>query len=120
MLKYWLWLAELPGLTNQARLALLRHFGTPENAFYADAGEILLTEGMTKKQAAALEEKSLSAAERILADCRRLGLRVLTVQDAEYYICCQLHKGPIRSLTRQSLISLHCGAISSISLICAL
>ena len=84
MLKYWLWLAELPGLTNQARLALLRHFGTPENAFYADAGEILLTEGMTKKQAAALEEKSLSAAERILADCRRLGLRVLTVQDAEY------------------------------------
>ena len=46
MLKYWLWLAELPGLTNQARLALLRHFGTPENAFYADAGEILLTENI--------------------------------------------------------------------------
>ena len=74
MLKYWLWMAELPGLTNQARLAFLRHFGTPENAFYADAGEILLTE----------EVNSLAAAEKILEDCRRLGLRILTFQDAEY------------------------------------
>ncbi|WP_297986986.1 DNA-processing protein DprA [uncultured Oscillibacter sp.] len=84
MLKYWLWLAELPGLTNQARLAFLRHFGTPENAFYADAGEILLTEGVAREQAEALEEKSLAAAEKILEDCRRLGLRILTFQDAEY------------------------------------
>ncbi|WP_295745028.1 DNA-processing protein DprA, partial [uncultured Oscillibacter sp.] len=84
MLKYWIWMAELPGLTNQARLALLRHFGTPENAYYADAGEILLTEGITKKQAEALEEKNLAAAGKILSDCRRLGLRILTFQDAEY------------------------------------
>lgn len=84
MLKYWLWLGELPGLTNQARLALLRHFETPENAFYADAGEVLLTEGITRKQAEALENKDLSAADRILEDCRRLGLRILTFQDAEY------------------------------------
>lgn len=84
MLKYWLWLAELPGLTNQARLALLRHFGAPENAFYADAGEIALTEGITEKQAEALADKRLDAAEKILSDCRRLGLRILTIQDAEY------------------------------------
>lgn len=84
MLKYWIWLAELPELTNQARLALLRHFGTPENAFYADAGEILLTEGITRAQAEALDNKSLAAAERVLEDCRRLGLRILTFQDAEY------------------------------------
>lgn len=84
MLKYWLWLAELPGLTNLSRLALLRHFGTPENAFYADAGEILLTEGITKRQAEALENHDLSGAHRILGDCQRLGLRILTFQDAEY------------------------------------
>lgn len=84
MLKYWLWLAELPELTNQTRLALLRHLGTPENAFYADAGEILLTEGITRAQAEALDNKSLDAAQKILEDCRRLGLRILTFQDAEY------------------------------------
>ena len=36
MLKYWVWLAELPGLKGPARLALLRHFGSPEDLFFAD------------------------------------------------------------------------------------
>ena len=44
MLKYWLWLTERPGLTSQVRLALLRHFGTPEAVYYADPEELLLTE----------------------------------------------------------------------------
>ena len=83
-LKYWLWLAELRGLKNQTRLALLRHFGTPEDVFYADTGEILLTEGITREQAAILEDHRLHTAERILADCQRLDLRLLTIQDAEY------------------------------------
>ena len=83
-MKFWLWLAELPGLTNQTRLALLRHFGTPENVFYADPGEILLTEGITREQAALLEDHRLDTAERILADCQRLGQHILTIQDAAY------------------------------------
>ena len=83
-LKYWLWLAELRGLSNQTRLALLDHFGTPEDVFYADAGEILLTEGITREQAACLEHHDLTAADRILADCQRLNLRILTIRDAEY------------------------------------
>lgn len=83
-LKYWLWLTELRGLKNQTRLALLRHFGTPEDVFYADAGEILLTEGITREQAAILEDHRLDTADRVLADCQRLNLRLLTIQDAEY------------------------------------
>ena len=83
-LKYWLWLTELRGLKNQTRLALLRHFGTPEDVFYADAGEILLTEGSTREQAAILEDHRLDTADRVLADCQRLDLRLLTIQDAEY------------------------------------
>ena len=83
-LKYWLWLTELRGLKNQTRLALLRHFGTPEDVFYADAGEILLTEGITREQAAILEDRRLDTADRVLADCQRLNLRLLTIQDAEY------------------------------------
>lgn len=83
-LKYWLWLAELRGLSNQTRLALLRHFGTPEDVFYADTGEILLTEGITREQASLLENHDLSSADAILADCQRLGLQILTIQDAAY------------------------------------
>ena len=83
-LKYWVWLAECRGVSNQARLALLRHFGSPEDVFYADAGEILLTEGITREQAKALEDHKLDKTDKILADCQRLGLRILTIQDAEY------------------------------------
>ena len=83
-LKYWLWLTELRGLGNQARLALLRRFSSPEDVFYADTGEILLTEGITRAEAALLENHDLNDADRILADCQRLDVRILTIQDAEY------------------------------------
>ena len=83
-LKYWVWLSECRGVSNQAVLALLRHFGSPEDVFYADTGEILLTEGITREQAKALEDHKLDKADKILADCQRLGLRILTIQDAEY------------------------------------
>ena len=83
-LKYWLWLTELPGLTNQTRLALLRHFPTPEDVDYADPEEVLLTEGITREQAKLLEDKDCSGADRILADCQRLDLDLLTIQDAGY------------------------------------
>jgi len=84
VLKFWLWLTNLPGLTNQTRLALLRHFGTPEDIFYADPEEILLTEGINRAQAALLENHKLDTAEKILADCRQLGHHILTIQDAAY------------------------------------
>ena len=81
-LKYWLWLTELPGLTNQTRLALLQHFPTPEDVYYAEAEEVLLTEGITREQAILLENKDCAAADRILADCQRLNVNILTLQDA--------------------------------------
>lgn len=84
MLKYWLWLAELPGLNNQTRLALLRHFGSPEDIFFADREELLLAEDVSSDQAELALNHDLAAADRILADCERLGQRVMTIRDAEY------------------------------------
>ena len=84
MLKYWLWLAELPGLGNQARLALLRHFGSPEAIFLADREELLLAEGVEPEQAELALNRDLAGAEWLLRECQRLGLRILTIQDAEY------------------------------------
>lgn len=83
-LKYWLWLAGLPGLRGAVRLALLERFPSPEDLFFADSGEILLTEGITREQAALLENKNLSEADRILGECEKQNLRILTMQDADY------------------------------------
>ena len=84
MLKYWVWLAELPRLKGPFRLALLRHFGSPEDIFVADREELLLAEDVPPGQAELALNRDLSAADRILADCQRLGQRILTIQDAEY------------------------------------
>lgn len=84
MLKYWVWLSELP-IGNQARLALLRHFASPEEIYYAEAEELELAEGLTKEQIQrVLRNKDLSGANRILGECQRLGQRILTIQDAGY------------------------------------
>ena len=83
-LKFWLWLTELPGLSNQTRLALLRRFPAPEDVYYAAPEEVLLTEGITREQAKLLEDKDCAAAEQILADCERLGIQIVTISDAIY------------------------------------
>ena len=83
-LKYWLWLASLPGVGGVMKNRLLEHFGGPEEVYCSDSGEYFLVEGMTRAAAARLEEKSLEEADRILGDCDRLGLRILTLRDTEY------------------------------------
>ena len=83
-LKYWVWLSEVKGLTNRSKLLLLDYFGTPENVYYADEDEYRIVEGIEPRQIALLAEKSLENADRILGACSRLGLRLLTMQDADY------------------------------------
>ena len=83
-LKYWVWLSEVKALSSRAKLLLLEHFGTPEEIYYADAGEYRLVKDLLPRQAELLSDKSLAGADQILGDCQRLGLRILTMQDADY------------------------------------
>ena len=83
-LKYWVWLTAMPGLTESSKLLLLSHFSSPEDVYYADADALLQVEGLGREQAALLENKSLASAERILSDCAREGIFILTMADALY------------------------------------
>ena len=83
-LKYWIWLAQLPCVSRQLKLALLEHFGEPDAIYYGEKPEYSLVEGMTQSAARALTDKSLEGADRILGDCDRLGLRIITIRDTEY------------------------------------
>ena len=83
-LKYWIWLSELRGLRRQTRVALAQHFETPEELYYADPGEVLLTEGITREEAAVLQNKDLRRSEEILEVCERQDYRILTIADAAY------------------------------------
>lgn len=83
-LKYWVWLCEVKGLTNRSKLLLLDYFGSPERIYCAEEEEYHLVEGLEKRQSALLADKSMDGADRILGACERLGLRILTMQDADY------------------------------------
>lgn len=81
--KYWLWLTTRKGVDSAAALTVLDHFVTPERAYYADPEEYDL---MPLPPAArkGLLDKELRQADAILGDCQRLGLRIMTFQDADY------------------------------------
>lgn len=83
-LRYWIWLSEAAGPGSGTAEKVLRHFGTPEKVFFARENELKETPGLTKAELAALCRKDLSSARRALDRCTELGLRVITVSDAEY------------------------------------
>ena len=83
-LKYWVWLTNVPGLTNRSRWLLLDHFQSPEEIYYAQEEQYLLVEGMTTEQAALLQQKSLQRSDEILAECAAKDIFIVTVQDAAY------------------------------------
>ena len=83
-LKYWLWLTRLKGVRNQTRHLLLKRFVSPEEIFFADRAELLLTKGLDPRQAELFSDHSLDEADRILGECQRLDIQLLTMQDAAY------------------------------------
>lgn len=80
----WLWLTTRPGLGPAGALALLDHFVTPERVFYADGEEYALVAGLSPRARISLEGKDMGAVDKILGDCDRLGIQILTLQDSQY------------------------------------
>ena len=82
--KHWLWLSTLQGVSLQLKHSLLDHFGDPEAIYYGQREEYLLAPGMTGAAADALADKDTSGADRILEDCARMGLQLLSLRDTAY------------------------------------
>ena len=83
-LKYWVWLTTRKGLSGPCRHALLEHFGSPEEIYYAEPVDLRQVEGITADQLRDLENKSLDSALVILEECARKDIFLLTMQDALY------------------------------------
>ncbi len=81
---HWLWLASLPGVSDRMKNILMNHFVDPEDIYFADEETFSHIEGLTAEARQALKEKNLNLAEKILADCQRAKLQILTLRDAAY------------------------------------
>lgn len=83
-LKYWLWLTTRTGLGAKGAQRLVEQFGSPEAVYFADRGEYDRVPDLSAWTKESLGRKSLDESDRILGDCDRLGIRVMTCQDADY------------------------------------
>ncbi len=83
-LKHWIWLSQRRGLAGQGAVRVLERFGTPELVHAADEEAYRLVGGLSDGTIRSLMNKSLDLADEILGDCDRLGIQLLTLQDAAY------------------------------------
>ena len=84
MLVHWIWLSTRPHISDRLKVELVRRFQDPETIYFADADSFSQVEGLSAEGLAALADKKLTEAEKILRDCQRENLGILTYQDAAY------------------------------------
>lgn len=82
-LEYWLWLTTRKGLGPAGALTVIDHFITPERAYYGEQEDYDALP-LPPHVRQSLLDKSMDGANRILGDCDRLGVRIMTFQDADY------------------------------------
>lgn len=78
-----LWITTRRGLTHRNQVELLNYFGSAERVYYAQRADFdpLPLNGEAKRS---LCDKSLDSVRRILENCDRLGLFLLSCQDGAY------------------------------------
>ena len=84
MLLHWIWLAHKSGVSGWLKWNIVQHFQDAEDVFFAEDEALKMVEGITEEAVAALREKDLAPAEKILRDCSRHKLNILTIRDAAY------------------------------------
>ena len=84
MLLYWIWLATRPELKDREKLAVLERFGTAEDVYYASGAAFAGVEALSAAGWQCLQDKQLKDAQKIVTDCARKRISILTWQDSTY------------------------------------
>ncbi|MBR3545746.1 MAG: DNA-processing protein DprA, partial [Oscillospiraceae bacterium] len=83
-IRYWVWLSSVTNASPKARALLAEHYGDAERAFLAPPGDYAKLPGLSAAEAALFEARDLRRADEILEACRLEGIRILSMQDADY------------------------------------
>lgn len=83
MLQHWIWLATRKGVSDRLKVTLLERFSDPEQIYFAAKRDYEEME-LTVKEVKSLQDKNLDGARKILDDCTKAGLQVMTFHDGIY------------------------------------
>ena len=81
---YLIWLGALTDVSVNSKANIIEALGSAENVFFAPAGEAYKIDGVTKHDAAIIEEKNLDEAKKIVEVCQKRGIKIITVENEEY------------------------------------
>lgn len=84
---YWIWLSHKSGINDREKLLLAERFPNPEDIYHASEKELAQLEGISANAVAALAQKDLSDARRIVRQCMDRSIRILTWSDESYPVC---------------------------------
>lgn len=84
MLQHWIWLATRTGLGDRGKAALLEHFHDPEQLYFAGEGDLSAFDFLTPEAVGSLADKSLTEVQKILDDCAKAKIHVMTFHDGGY------------------------------------
>ena len=82
---YWLWLSLIKGIGVQLQRALIEHFKNPEIIYYASKEQLMEVRNFGSSRAdMVLNNKSLEGAKKIIRDCKKHGISIMTLKDDIY------------------------------------
>lgn len=82
--KCWIWFADINGADLNSKAEIIERFGSAEKAFNTPAGTFAVMEGVSKRSAETLENRSLERAEEIIRLCEEKGISIITIDDDAY------------------------------------
>lgn len=84
-IKYWIWLTQIPYVGSVMEGRLLAKFKSPQDIYDADEKCLREISGITKRQIVSiLQARSFDRVEKILEDCEKKKIYVLTKADIRY------------------------------------
>ncbi len=83
-LKTWIWFSLCGGNSSGKTRALLHHFGSVERIYAADEHAYREIDVLSRYDLHHLMNKNTDKAERIIDDCAKKGIRIITMQDVAY------------------------------------
>lgn len=82
---YWVWLSRIKGIGVQLQRALISHFKDPKEVYNATKEQLLKVKDFGPSRAEyVLKSRSLIEASRIIQDCQKKGIHLMTLNDDIY------------------------------------
>ena len=84
-MEYWIWLSSVPYIGPVTSRRLLQVFGDPETVYRSDTSDLCQIKGITQRQInSIIENKSLDRVHKIMEDCEKHHISILTQKDPDY------------------------------------